>query len=47
MTGGTAADEPEAGRVFSEHRGLLQAVAYRVLGSVVDAEDVVQDAWLR
>lgn len=33
--------------VFSEHRGLLYAVAYRMLGSVSDAEDVVQDAWLR
>lgn len=32
---------------FTEHRGLLYAVAYRILGSVTDAEDVVQDAWLR
>ncbi|MBD0422053.1 RNA polymerase sigma-70 factor [Streptomyces sp. NPDC052309] len=37
----------EAERRFVEHRGLLYAVAYRVLGSVTDAEDVVQDAWLR
>lgn len=36
-----------AERTFAEHRGLLQAVAYRVLGSVAEAEDVVQDAWLR
>ena len=36
-----------AERVFAEHRGLLHAVAYRVLGSVTEAEDVVQDAWLR
>ncbi|WP_283139138.1 RNA polymerase sigma factor SigJ [Rhizohabitans arisaemae] len=36
-----------AERTFSEHRGLLHAVAYRVLGSVTEAEDVVQDAWLR
>jgi RNA polymerase sigma-70 factor (TIGR02957 family) len=41
------ADEPDATRVFSEHRDLLSAVAYRVLGSVTDAEDVVQEAWLR
>ncbi|MGW0196527.1 RNA polymerase sigma-70 factor [Nonomuraea sp. NPDC003201] len=38
---------PEAERTFTEHRGLLHAVAYRVLGSVTEAEDVVQDAWLR
>ncbi|MEU8038629.1 RNA polymerase sigma factor SigJ [Streptosporangium sp. NPDC049078] len=34
-------------QTFAEHRGLLHAVAYRVLGSVAEAEDVVQDAWLR
>lgn len=38
---------PDATRVFEEHRGLLVSVAYRVLGSVVDAEDAVQEAWLR
>lgn len=32
---------------FEEHRGLLFGVAYRMLGTVADAEDVVQDAWLR
>ncbi|RAY13274.1 RNA polymerase subunit sigma-24 [Actinomadura craniellae] len=32
---------------FQEHRELLFAVAYRMLGTVADAEDVVQDAWLR
>ncbi|GAA1535494.1 RNA polymerase sigma-70 factor [Actinomadura kijaniata] len=34
-------------RIFEEHRGLLFAVAYRMLGTAADAEDVVQDAWLR
>jgi RNA polymerase sigma-70 factor (TIGR02957 family) len=34
-------------RVFDEHRDLLISVAYRVLGSVTDAEDAVQEAWLR
>jgi RNA polymerase sigma-70 factor (ECF subfamily) len=38
---------PDAEQLFAEHRGLLRGVAYRVLGSVADAEDVVQDAWLR
>ncbi|WP_283779127.1 RNA polymerase sigma factor SigJ [Streptomyces durmitorensis] len=33
--------------VFEEHRPVLMGVAYRMLGRVVDAEDVVQDAWLR
>ena len=32
---------------FNRHRRLLFAVAYQMLGSVADAEDVVQDAWLR
>ena len=32
---------------FEEHRSLLNSVAYRMLGSVADAEDVVQEAWLR
>ncbi len=33
--------------VFEEHRNLLFSVAYRMLGTVADAEDAVQDAWLR
>ena len=41
------AAQAAAERGFTEHRGLLHAVAYRVLGSVSEAEDVVQDAWLR
>jgi RNA polymerase sigma-70 factor, ECF subfamily len=33
--------------VFEEHRAHLLRVAYRVTGSVADAEDAVQEAWLR
>jgi RNA polymerase sigma-70 factor, ECF subfamily len=32
---------------FEEHRGHLRAVAYRMLGSLAEADDAVQDAWLR
>jgi RNA polymerase sigma-70 factor (TIGR02957 family) len=32
---------------FVAHRGLLFTVAYEMLGSATDAEDVVQEAWLR
>jgi RNA polymerase sigma-70 factor (TIGR02957 family) len=32
---------------FDSHRDLLFTVAYRILGSAADAEDAVQDAWLK
>ncbi|MFL6158902.1 MAG: RNA polymerase sigma-70 factor [Marmoricola sp.] len=32
---------------FTEHRGLLFTVAYEMLGSTADAEDVLQESWLR
>ncbi|WP_028646553.1 RNA polymerase sigma factor SigJ [Nocardiopsis sp. CNT312] len=32
---------------FEEHRSLLTGAAYRILGTAADAEDVVQEAWLR
>src|SRR5712691_10148362 len=32
---------------FEQHRGLLFSIAYRMLGSVADAEDTVQDAFIR
>ncbi len=40
-------DPAGGGAVFEEHRDLLFSVAYRMLGSVTEAEDVVQEAWLR
>jgi len=35
------------GSTFEAHRPLLFSIAYRMLGSTSEAEDVVQDAWLR
>jgi RNA polymerase sigma factor (sigma-70 family) len=32
---------------FEEHRGRLRGVAYRLLGSMAEAEDAVQDTWIR
>src|SRR2546423_8664785 len=32
---------------FQEHRPRLRAVAYRVLGSTSEADDAVQEAWIR
>lgn len=33
--------------VFNQYRSLLFAIAYRMLGSVTDAEDILQEAWIR
>lgn len=35
------------GEDFQQHRPLLMGLAYRMLGSAAEAEDAVQDAWLR
>jgi DNA-directed RNA polymerase specialized sigma24 family protein len=32
---------------FEEHRTHLRTVAYRMLGSISEADDAVQEAWLR
>jgi len=40
-------DERWLAQRFEEHRTHLRAVAYRMLGSLSEADDAVQDAWLR
>ncbi|MFD4897524.1 RNA polymerase sigma-70 factor [Streptomyces sp. NPDC058411] len=44
MTGVTADPGQEA---FDRYRNLLFSVAYRILGTAADAEDTVQDAWIK
>lgn len=36
-----------AATTFEEHRPFLRSLAYRMLGTSADAEDIVQEAWLR
>src|SRR3954470_15023068 len=38
---------PDATDVFVTHRNLIFTVAYEMLGSAADAEDVLQETWLR
>src|SRR3954454_24810631 len=40
-------EHSETSERFEEHRSHLQAVAYRMLGSLDEADDAVQEAWLR
>jgi RNA polymerase sigma factor (sigma-70 family) len=41
------ADSDMLAVAFEQHRDHLRAVAYRLLGSMTDADDAVQDTWLR
>src|SRR6185295_17498736 len=41
------ADSDWLASAFEENRDHLRAVAYRLLGSMTDADDAVQDTWLR
>jgi RNA polymerase sigma factor (sigma-70 family) len=43
----TMSDNEFLAQRFEEHRTHLRAVAYRMLGSVSEADDAVQEAWLR
>jgi RNA polymerase sigma-70 factor (ECF subfamily) len=53
MSDGTTGDRTTSDRrdgvteVFVAHRNLLFTVAYEILGSAADAEDVLQETWLR
>jgi RNA polymerase sigma-70 factor (ECF subfamily) len=52
MTSGSARDESDEGieaaiGAFNESRPRLFGIAYRMLGSVAEAEDIVQEAWVR
>ncbi|HWI73524.1 MAG TPA: RNA polymerase sigma factor SigJ [Baekduia sp.] len=40
-------DDPQLATQFEQERPRLRAVAYRMLGSTSEAEDAVQEAWLR
>jgi len=41
-------DSPDLDQqVFHRHRNLLFSVAYRILGTAADAEDAVQEAWIK
>jgi len=41
------ADDSDQLAIFARHRHRLRAVAYRMTGSIADADDVCQEAWLR
>jgi len=45
--GDTSKTAPDPLATFNEHRGLLFSIAYRMMGTVADAEDVLQDAYIR
>jgi DNA-directed RNA polymerase specialized sigma24 family protein len=40
-------EDVELAREFERHRARLRAIAHRVLGSQADADDAVQETWLR
>lgn len=46
-TAGSTDDPARLAKLFESHRSHLRAVAYRMLGSVGEADDAVQEAWIR
>ena len=46
-TGSTVTQQDKLAADFEAHRPYLHAIAFRVLGSHADADDAVQEAWLR
>src|SRR6476619_8389332 len=40
-------DDVELAQEFEEHRARLRAIAHRMLGSQAEADDAVQETWLR
>jgi RNA polymerase sigma factor (sigma-70 family) len=47
VTMGAADERASLTEAFEQHRAHLRAVAYRMLGSVSEADDALQEAWLR
>src|SRR6266550_114599 len=43
----STSDDQKRLHEFDEHRGLLFSIAYRMLGSVADAEDILQETFIR
>ena len=44
---GAPGDRERLAEEFEQHRAHLRAVAYRMLGSASEAEDAVQESWIR
>ena len=45
--GNNVDDQDLLAQRFEAHRGHLRAVAYRMLGSLTEADDAVQETWIK